>query len=210
MAQIEHPGKVIEPGRGQAELRVGNTEIVRDRLPRVQHAVTEPGALDRARFLYGAHQGCQRIRVVEEPGVGAEVLHVPGDCHQLRDVAQSAEDAARPDAVADRLPDTMRFRKAQIALPGAHAADGDRHGDEVRPRQNLAPIRGELDAQPDAPLPGHALGVAGHRLGHVRLDVDQGDCRVREERRSGQVGDETGREDGAPGADDDDFHLGPS
>ena len=60
-----------------------------------------------------------------------ELFHVPGDGDQLRDMAQGAEDAARSDAIAHGLIDTVRLGDPDVAFPGFHSTDGDGDGDEV-------------------------------------------------------------------------------
>ena len=114
------------------------------------------------------------------------------------------------DAVADGLPDAVRLRDADVALPGSHATDGDGDGDEIGSGQDLPAVGGVLDPQSDTAFASDPLGVACHRLGRSGVDVDERDGGVREERRPGQIGDEAGGEDGAAGADDDDFHVCPS
>src|SRR5215208_4312634 len=123
--EVEYPGQVIDPRRGQAEIGRTEPEIVRDGLPGVEHAVAEPGAFDGTALVNGAHERGQGIGVVEEPRVRTELFHVPGDGDEFRDVPQGAEDAARSDAIADGLIDAVRFGDADISLPGPRSADGD-------------------------------------------------------------------------------------
>ena len=145
----------------------------------------------------GSHERRQRIGVVEEPRVRAELFHVPGDGDELRNVTQGAKDAARSDAIADGLTDTVRFGNADVSLPGPHPTDGDGDGDEIGSAEHLSAVGGIFDPQSDTAFTGDPLGVAGHRLGRTGVDVDERDGGVREERGPGQIGDEAGGENRA-------------
>ncbi len=120
-----------------------------------------------------------------------------GNAKGMRDVLPRAQDAVAESGALDR---------ARL-LHGAHAADGDSHGDEVGASQHVAAVGSAVDPQFNTAFMGDPLGVAGHRLCHFGIDVDQGDRRVRKERGSSQIGDEAGGENRAARTDDDDFHV---
>ena len=119
----------------------------------------------------------QRVRVVEEPGIRADLVHVPGDAEDDRDGAQGAEDATDADRVGDRVAQAEAGRDVEVDLGRAGAADLDRVDDEVGTTERLAPVKMGRDRRLGVERRG---GPAGHPLGGrepLGVDVVEDDVR---------------------------------
>ncbi len=83
----------------------------------------------------------QRVRVVEQPGIRADLGHVAGDAQDDRHGPQAAKDAAHADRVGDGVaqPEPARDREVDLGRPGA--SDLDRVDDEVGTTEGRAPVK---------------------------------------------------------------------
>ena len=76
--------------------------------------------------VIGAADRGHRVREVEHPRVGTDVLHVARDGDEHRDVAERAGDPAGADGVADPLADAVPFGISRSWRIDVEAAGGDR------------------------------------------------------------------------------------
>ncbi|MMZ60065.1 hypothetical protein D1872_221370 [compost metagenome] len=64
--------------------------------------------------VHHIRQHRHRIRIIEEPGIGAYLLNIPGKVKHDRNRAQVAEDPADAQRVANRLTQSVFFRHFKI------------------------------------------------------------------------------------------------
>ncbi len=167
-------------GVGRAAQRDGQVHA------EVAHLVAEPDRLDAGLPADRPGQRGHRVGDVEQPGVGAVLLHRLADADQDRDVAQRAVDAAGPDGVAHGLGDAVRRRHVEVDRHGAEAPGRDAHDDEVGAVEGDAEVGGGGDGGLG---PHGVVELVGQRL-HLgerpRIDVLEhqvhaGECRCPEE-----------------------------
>ena len=109
------------------------------------HAVAEAGAADLRLALDGAAEHRHRVRVVEEDGVGADLLHVPADIQHDRDGAQSAEDAGGAAGVAHVEVDPVLLRDLDVVAPHRDGCRKDGAEDGIRALKGFAAVERRLD-----------------------------------------------------------------
>ena len=81
---------------------------------------TDPTVL-RTSPAHRPGEGGHRVGDVEQPGIGALLVHVAADAHQHRDVAQRPVDAAGTDGVAHRLADRRSGRARRGRPPSSRS-----------------------------------------------------------------------------------------
>jgi hypothetical protein len=86
----------------------------------------------------------------------------------------------------------VRFRDANVSLPGPRSTDRDSDGDEIGAGKHLTSVAGVFHAQPGAALGGDKLGIARHGLGSPGIDVDESERCVGKVCQAGQIGNQTG------------------
>ncbi len=92
-----------------------------------------------------------------------------------------------------------------VELPRGTTADADAGDDEVRAREGGAPIHGARDADLlfRSARGHHPLGEVGGDVEVAGVDVHEPDLPSAEIVSTDQVGEQASREDGRPGADED-------
>src|SRR5690606_28094228 len=96
------------------------------------HAVAQADGLDlggHVRHPPDVHG--HRVRVVEEPRIGADLAHVARDAGEHREGAQRPEDTADACRVADGLAEALAGRQLEVDLGGRNAAYLDHVDHEV-------------------------------------------------------------------------------
>src|SRR5262245_56750517 len=113
--EAEDEGLVIDAGTDEGHVFERHADKLGETSCRSLDGVAEPhDAIDRRSFIHGPAQHRHRVRVVEEPGVGALFVHDGGDSQHHRDRAQRAEDAADAERVTDRLPYAVSKRHVKV------------------------------------------------------------------------------------------------
>ena len=103
VAELEVEGKVVEPRAHVLELVRAHAEIGGEVARRALHRMAEADRANRAAARDRPAEDRHRVHVLQQKGLGAELLHVAAELEQHRDRAQPAHDAADPDRVPDRL-----------------------------------------------------------------------------------------------------------
>ena len=78
------------------------------------HAVAKTDGLDLRISLHISRDDRHRVGVIEEPGVGADLLHIAGEVTQHVNGAQTAENSADAEGVGNGLAQTVLFRYLEI------------------------------------------------------------------------------------------------
>ena len=109
---------------------IGHVQMLEQRGRANLHAVAQAHRFDARIALHGAGQHGHGVRVVQEPRVRADLLHVMGKVHHHGNGAQSTENAADAQRIGDGLPQTVLLRHLKIrygaGLVQAHL-DGVHH-----------------------------------------------------------------------------------
>ena len=154
----------IEPGRfGDLGGEVDRPLAERDDLH---------GRVVRDRLGHDVH----RVRVVEDPRVRADLLHLGADVLQHVDRAERHEEAAGPLRL---LPDeAVVERDALVEHPGVEPSrpEGREHGVTVDER--CAPVGGRGDRDVQAPCSRDLLREGADQLEPVLVEVDEDDLRA--------------------------------
>ncbi len=129
---------------------------------------------------------------VEQPRVGALVLHVAADAGEDGDVAQGAADPTGADAVAHRLVDAVAGGHVDVDGHGGEAARGDRHDHEVRPLEGTALVGRGRHRGLGAQLVVRDAGDLPHLLERDGVDVLEDEVDPGQGREAEEVGDEFG------------------
>ncbi len=165
--------------RGRDLEEVGVEQLAQREL-RAGDLVAEPHRLHRRLACHRAADRGHRVGEVEQPRVRTQVFHVAGELEEDRDVAQRADDAARPHAVAHRLHHAVARRDREVVAHRVEAAGGDVHDDVVGTLQSLALVGGAGRGHADAADVGDVLD----ELDHARYrDADR--CPAARSRRRG-------------------------
>ena len=132
---------------------------------------------------HGLREHVDRIRVVEDPRVRADVLDVGEDALHRVDRAQRHEEAARPlrlladDAVLERDP-LVEHARREAARPIARE-------DRVAVGEARAAIGRRLDREVEPARLGHALGEPADQVEPLGIEVDRARPRSRRSSRPG-------------------------
>ena len=115
----QHPALVVHAGRPVGHLVERDADQLAQVVHRPVHRVTQPEHLQlRGDGVQVGDVHGHRVGVVEQPGVRADLRHVPGDLGQHGEGPQAAEDAADPDRVGDRLVEPEAGRDLEVADGG--------------------------------------------------------------------------------------------
>ena len=202
--EAEQERVVVEPGRVGDDLVPLQVEIAGQPVDRPEDRVAQADDLDRGRLRDRPDEDRQRVRVVQQPGIGTHLGHVPGDAEDDRNGAQGAEDATDADRVGDRVPEAEPGRDVEVDLGRAGSTDLDRVDDEVGTTERRAPVKMGRDRRLGVERRG---GPVSHPLSGretIGVDVVEGDVRGPQGRAREDVAEEVLRELDAAGADEDD------
>ena len=174
--ETEDEGLVVEPGSEERDLLGGHADQLGHVLGRELHRVAEPDDVLRRRAAVDepAQHG-HRIRVVEQPGGGAELGHLLPEREHVVGGPQRPEDAADAERVGDRLPQPVAGRDIEVEQGRLVPADLHHVDHVVRTVECRPALRMGRDRRVGATLAGD---VAGHRLRRrepVGVDVVQRD-----------------------------------
>ena len=140
-----------------------------------------------------------RVRVVQEPDVGAELFHVGAHRQQHRDGAQPADDAADAERVGDRLAQAELLRHLEVGDRARFvAADLDHVDRVVGAVERGAPVGGRRDLGRRVERVGDPAGDELRRREPFGVDVEQRDLGVGELLVPEDVAEQVAGEDGAP------------
>ena len=128
-----------------------------------------------------------RIGEVEEPRVGAELLHVARHADEHRDVAQRPVDPARADGVAHRLLDAVALGHGKVDRHARERTGGDAHDHVVGAREKFTAIGAGGARERCAREFVDVVDELAHTRQWCRVDVAQRDLGVGERPRLGDV-----------------------
>ena len=204
------PGEVVEPARPRLDSRRRKFEEAGHLFDTVEDAVAESDDAHRREAALGLAQLRERVRVVEEPRLGAVRLHRPRHLHGGSHVAQRVEEAARATVFSVDLGRAEGAGDVEVLRPVEVAAEFDRHHHRVGAGEGLAQLRGRRDGD-GAPEPSRdGRRVRPRALKFRGVDVDEDDVQpalaqgVAEE----QIPNGGGAELAAARADEDDLGGG--
>jgi hypothetical protein len=194
---------VVDAGGAERPLALAGADDAGQELRGVLDRVAQP---DRADPLAGGVPAVDRhrVRVLQEQRVCADLAHVGADLGQRVHRAQTAEDAARPERVADRLIDAVPAGDLDVQRVGVHATHLEAADDDVGAGQRRAAVGGGGDARRQVMRLDDAAQVplrAGQRR---RVDVHQDDVGVAQALEGQEVGAQRQRELEPAGTDDGD------
>ena len=174
------------------------------------HAVAEADGLHIRVALHIAGEHRHRVRVVEEPRVGADRLDVAGEVLEHRYRAQGAHDAADAERVGDRLAQAVLLRDLEVDDgAGLVEADLDRVDDKVCAAQRLpAVFNAAVGLERGPVLVCVVVDGAEDDVGLLkafRVDVVKCDFAFAERGRAHAVAEHIARKDRAAGAHKGDF-----
>ena len=196
--------EVVQSGAVGRQVLAGDAQIAGQPIDRPEDGVAQSDDSDRGRLGDRPHQDRQRVGVVEQPRVGADVFHVAGDGQHDGDGAKPSEHAADADRVGDRVAESEPGGYVEVDPGGPGATDLDRVDDELGALQRLAPVEvgrhGRVGTQRIGRPVRHAHGGAKS----IRIDVVQRDVRGPQRRGAQDVSEQVAREFHAAGTDEDD------
>ena len=210
MLELQEPGHVVDAGGEEIDLFLRHADVAGDQVHRRLHAVAEADELEPRDPAQRPAAHGHGVGVVEQERVGAELLHVRGDLEQGGDVPQGAEDAARPQRVADALVDAVLERDLVVLPELVDAAHLDHDDHVVRPPQRLAPVGGGDDRRVHAVVLDHALDERVHLVQPRARQRHQPILAAGQRRRRQQVRHQRLAEDQASRADHCDLGHGRS
>ena len=112
---LQQPGLMVDARDLPLHLLViGHVQMLHQPRHTGLHAVAQAHGLDSRVALHGPGEHGHGVGVVQEPGVGADLLHVMGEVHHHRDGAQRPEDAADAQGVGDSLAQAVLFRHLKV------------------------------------------------------------------------------------------------
>ena len=212
---VQEPAHVVDAGDGLAvagEL-VGHAKMLQQAAGADLDAVAKAHGLHLGIAQHVARQHGHRVGVVQQPGVGADLLHVPGEFGHDGDGPQAAHDAADAKGVGDGLAQAVLFGDLEIDDGGRLiAADLDGVDHEPGPTQGLpAVFRAEIgaDHRPalvDVPVQGLQNLLALPEPD--RVDVVQGDLAAAQGRGTHDVAQNVPGKNGAAGTEEGDLEHG--
>ena len=152
--------------------------------------------------LHGPAEHGHGVGVVQQIGVRAVPLHVPGDVEHHRDGAQGAEDARWPAGVADVRVHAVLLGDQDVVPPDVERAGQDRDEDDISVAKRLGPVQRGLDPGWIVALGDDALRRAARKVEPLRIDVHQRQRGVLEQGESQHVPHECASESEAASADE--------
>ena len=157
---------VVDACREKRDLVLGHVDQPAQLLDRELDRVTEPDDVGRRRTLIDElAERRHGVRVVEKPGAGrTELGHLPSQRKHVLRCAESAEDPADAERVADRLTKSVSRREVEVAQRRFVSPDLDHVEDEVGAVERRPAIEVSADPRTRPALAGH---VVRHRLGGV-------------------------------------------
>ena len=125
---FQQPCLVIDTGNFPLNgLVISHAEFVEKGGGAYLNAVAKPYGLDFGEAQHRAGQHCHGVCVVQEPGIGADFFHVPGEVHHHRDGAESTEHSADAQGIGDRLFQTVFLGDLKVC-DGAGIISADLNG----------------------------------------------------------------------------------
>ena len=196
---------MVDAGGPRGQVVLGKVENLGQAPRGAFDAVAQAHDLQIGALGQRAADGAHGIGVVEEPGVGAQVVHVLGNRLEHRHGAQSARPPARANRVAGGEDHAVLFGNVEVDGPQAPVVQRNGDDDVVRAVQQVAPVGGRFDPVGHVPLGDHALDDARGDVQRVRVEVAEGDGAAGQVVAGvPEVGHDGGGEDAA-GPDDDDL-----
>ena len=174
MQDLAGEDEVVEPGHLHDEVRLllGPQQLSHPFLH--DHGdVAQPHRLDAAVAQHGFGDHAGGVGEVQQPGVGAEALHVGGDGQGDGDGAAGIGKAA--EAVGLLTDQTIFQRDALIADPGLQTTGAELRADIIGSCQRGFAIQGLLDPHRESGFGQHATSQSGddlHLLAPL-LNIDQ-------------------------------------
>jgi hypothetical protein len=197
---------VVDAGRLEGDFRLRHADHLGELLVGVLHRVAEA---DHARVGTGGverpHEHRHRVRVVEQPRIGAHVVDVARDVKHHRDRAQRPEHAADAERVADRLAHAVAGWDLEVAHRRLETADLDLVDDEVRPLQRRPAVEVGLEREVRARDPVDVVSDPRRSVQPAGIDVVQRDGEVGEVGVCREVGEQHPRELDAARSDERDL-----
>ena len=212
---LEQPSHVVDAGDllaqpGALALAFVEVERVEQARGAALHGVAESHGLDAGAAQHRACEHGHRVRVVEQPCVGTDLLHLRAEVHHHGDRAQGSEDAPDAQRVRDRLAQAEALGNLEVRdRGGVVAADLDGVDHEGRALERLLAVghpeigldRGAVAVDVLVERPQHQLGLLQARL----VDVVERDFGVLERFAAHHVPQDVLGEDGAAGTHECDF-----
>ena len=174
-SHIQHPREVVQPGRLDVHIFLGDAEELLHELEPHPYLVTEARRLHAPVLPRRQRDPRHRVREVEEPRLRAELPHVIAYPHHQGDVAGAVGEACRAPVLPHGLPEAVLQRNLPVHRPALQAFRLDRHEHEVGPRERPLSIHGRLDLHIASPLRLHPLRHDLHQAQSFGVDVYERD-----------------------------------
>ena len=172
---LDAPAAVVQPDHRRREPGRVELGVSRHLVDEVDRPLAERDALDRRVVRHGLGHEVHGVRVVEEPRVRADLLHLRADVLEDGDRPERHEESARPLRL---LADHAVVERDPLVLgPGTEAAGAKRREDGVAVAEGSLAVGGGRDREVDAAGAGHLLGERPDQLEPVGVEVDQHDLR---------------------------------
>jgi len=185
-AQVE--GHVVDAGADVVDLLQRHADVAGELLGGSLDAVAQPDRLDRRGAVDRPAQDGHRVDVVQVKDVRAQLLHVAAHFQEDRDGAQAAHDPADAQRVGDGLAQAVFLGHFEVNdRAGPVAADLEHADDVVGAVQGAAAIRGGLDRGGRVEGFRHLVPDDLRRMQAVRVNVEQGNGRLRQLREAQDV-----------------------
>ena len=156
--------------------------------------------LVRRSLVDGPAERGHRVRVVEQPGVRADLRHVSAQREERRDRAERAEDASEPERVAHGLLHAVARRDVEVELQARVTAHADHADHVVGALERGPPVGVRLDRRLRTQRVGRPSGHGGGGVQAIGVDVVERDRATRELLEPEDVGDQFLRERHAAGS----------
>ncbi len=188
------------------DVAVRDAEVEGELVGGALHAVAQADGPDARGPVHGAAVDRHRVRVVQEPDVGAELLHLGAHVEHHRDRPEAAHDPADPERVGDGLAQAELLRDFEVGDGrGLVATDLDHVDRVVSAVERGPPVGGRDDLRLRVECICDAAGDERGGLEPFGVDVEQRDLGVGELLVPEDVTEQVAREHSAARADEHDL-----
>ncbi len=203
--EFEEERLVVDAGTQEIHLVVGHVDPLCEHLAGTLHAVTQTDMRAPAAVGYCPAIGGHWVDVVEQQRVGGVGIHIVAQVEQHGDGAQRAEDAARPQRIADALFDTKLARDVDVEFVGVEPALLKGRHDIVGAGHGFGAVGCRNDPGVELALVDHRLHDGARLPQATGIDVHERDRALLQRGRQQDVAAQIAGEDEAARPDKGDF-----
>jgi hypothetical protein len=147
LLDLEVEGHVVDARARERDAVRVLADVAHELVERALHAVTQADGAHIAGARDRLHVHAHRVRIVQQPRLGAELHHVLAKAREHGERAQRPEQSAGAGRVGDRKVQAVLARDLEVDECRIEPADLHHVDDKVGVAQRLAPIERRLDSR---------------------------------------------------------------